>query len=397
MPDIFSNMRTHMVDSPPTPAFADLQQNLNYAKQLVQGGKLLASLRVGSFDVDDLYRAAWVQAVAAIDHWVHEEIYHRAAVIAQQSETAKPRKFLDIQISMELFEAVHLGTTSLEVAFRRHLKQTLGWRSYQNPNKIREGFAMVSDVQLWPAVAKVLTAEDPNGKKIRHELVIDEIARIVDRRNKISHEADRDPNRSGKKVPIDAAETHRVIEWLERVAGAVLVALDGPVQALPPSPETEEIDPELIDEAPRDTSEHEARFFTQLVDANGQPTATAVRNLLDWWRGRGGDVHFSQADSASCAPTIRRGKQSLNMIRFYAKTVEVPFGALKNRRPFDNPEFREELRQRLNEAPGVDIPAAKLELYPTFKITQLTDSVVYNIVIESLTWFSDRANDLDNR
>ncbi|GAA4570299.1 hypothetical protein GCM10023193_56430 [Planotetraspora kaengkrachanensis] len=386
-----------MLHSPPTPAFADLQRNLDYAKRLVEGGKLLSGLGVGSFDVDDLYRAAWVQAVAAIDHWVHEEIYHRAPVIAQQSETAKPRKFLDIQVSMKLFEAVHLGTTSLEVAFRSHLKEALGWRSYQNPNKIREGFAMVSDVQLWPEVAKVLSSDDPDGEKIRHEHVIDEISTIVNRRNKISHEADRDPDRSGQKIPIDADTTYSVIERLEQVARAILVALDGPVQALPPSPETEQIDPELIEETPGDAAEHEARFFAQVADANGRQTATAVRTLLDWWRERGGDTQFSQAASPSCALTIRRGKQSLNMVRLYTTTVEVPFGTLKNRRPFDNPEFREELRQRLNEAPGIDIPATRLELYPTFKIAELTEPDVYNTVVESLIWFSDSVHDPANR
>jgi hypothetical protein len=56
-----------MAKSAPTGAFVELQQNLEYARQLVRGGRRLAELDVRSFDVDDLYRAAWVQAVAAVD------------------------------------------------------------------------------------------------------------------------------------------------------------------------------------------------------------------------------------------------------------------------------------------------------------------------------------------
>lgn len=62
-----------------TVAFAELVSNLGYARDLVRGGQYLEQLQVGAFDVADLYRAAWVQAVSALDHWVHCELYDRAS------------------------------------------------------------------------------------------------------------------------------------------------------------------------------------------------------------------------------------------------------------------------------------------------------------------------------
>jgi hypothetical protein len=57
---------------------------------LVIGGERLAGLKVGAFDVEDLYRAAWVQAVAALDHWVTREIVERAVSLAEQPKAARP-------------------------------------------------------------------------------------------------------------------------------------------------------------------------------------------------------------------------------------------------------------------------------------------------------------------
>ncbi|WP_433497566.1 hypothetical protein ACQP1K_21850 [Sphaerimonospora sp. CA-214678] len=68
----------------------------------------------------------------------------------------------------------------------------------------------------------------------------------------------------------------------------------------------------------------------------------------------------------------------------------MPFGTLKKRVPFKDTELREELRRRLNEAPGVDIPAAKLELYPSFDIAYLANEAVWDVVLAALEWFVDQ-------
>lgn len=84
---------------PATPAasapYVNLQRNLNYARSLATAGQHLAQLDVRSFEVDDVFRAAWVQAVAALDHWVRQEVRYRmlrlAANPAAPSRPGSPR------------------------------------------------------------------------------------------------------------------------------------------------------------------------------------------------------------------------------------------------------------------------------------------------------------------
>lgn len=76
------------------------------------------------------------------------------------------------------------------------------------------------------------------------------------------------------------------------------------------------------------------------------------------------------------------------MVRFYSKTVEVPFGTLKKRIPFNDPILRDELRRRFNDAPGVELSAAKLELYPSFEIDLMADEAVWDVVVACLDWFT---------
>lgn len=52
--------------------FKEFERNLEFARRLVGSGRQLEELEVGSFEVADLYRAAWVQAVSALDRWVKE-------------------------------------------------------------------------------------------------------------------------------------------------------------------------------------------------------------------------------------------------------------------------------------------------------------------------------------
>lgn len=206
-----------------TEAFNELVRNLRYARGLVRGGRGLHTLQVTTFEVQDLYRAAWVMAVAALDHWVHEEIYHRAVHLALRRAGPKPAKFADLDIPMSLFDKVHYESASLEELFTEYLRGKLGFVSYQNPDRIREGFRLVSDKKLWPAVAKVLSTE--NGVPYSPINVTEQLETIVRRRNAIAHSADRDPAHPGRRRPITADETQEAIDFLETLGSAIVSAL----------------------------------------------------------------------------------------------------------------------------------------------------------------------------
>ncbi|MEV0165208.1 hypothetical protein [Nonomuraea fuscirosea] len=106
-----------------TPAFHNLERNLEYVHQLISAGKSLATFAPANLDVGDLYRAAWVQAIAALDYWVSQEIYSRAIRLAQEPEVEKPKKFREFAIPMAVFEDVHHYRVPLEEALGQHLRK----------------------------------------------------------------------------------------------------------------------------------------------------------------------------------------------------------------------------------------------------------------------------------
>ena len=67
-----------------TPQFQQLEANLGYALEMTEAGPHMNAKRE-----QDLYRAAWIQAVAALDHWVHLELYDRATEIAMDSNAGR--------------------------------------------------------------------------------------------------------------------------------------------------------------------------------------------------------------------------------------------------------------------------------------------------------------------
>jgi uncharacterized protein with ParB-like and HNH nuclease domain/alkylated DNA nucleotide flippase Atl1 len=139
-------------------------------------------------------------------------------------------------------------------------------------------------------------------------------------------------------------------------------------------------------------TEHEQRFHRQLGDRSGPRAAGAVARLLERWRNLGGKLSFGRSATARCTLILDLGGGRRNwMINLYPTDVEITFQVLMKRPPFDDPQLREELRQRLNDAPGLAIPAAKIDLYPNFPMTMLTDTATWDVVVAALDWFADQA------
>jgi alkylated DNA nucleotide flippase Atl1 len=138
-----------------------------------------------------------------------------------------------------------------------------------------------------------------------------------------------------------------------------------------------------------------ARFLTQLTERHKPGASGAVARLLDHWVAQGGQLTFGTSATTSCFPILRgRGVSIWPIIIYPGSTVEVGFMYLKARPPFDDPMLRAELRRRLNQAPDIDIPIAKLELRPSFPISALTDTETFEVVRDALGWFIDVVREL---
>ena len=84
---------------------------------------------------------------------------------------------------------------------------------FQQPDKIADAIRLISPVKLWEQVGKEL-GQSAQDVRMRLEL-------IIDRRNKIAHEADMDPTNLGFRWPIDAALSTDALDFIEKVAEAI--------------------------------------------------------------------------------------------------------------------------------------------------------------------------------
>lgn len=200
-----------------TAAFQELCNNLNYARDLVSGGKHLQRLKVSAFDVADLFRAAWVQAVSALDHWVHRELYDRALGFALNVDEERPPQFFNLRVPMRMFEDVHHHRSiTLQEAFAEHLRDHFGYQSFQAPEKIKQALSHVTAEPLWPNVEKQLDS------------AVARLKEIVNRRNRIAHEADRDPDDGTRRLPISADDVTQTIDHVHQIAAAIAAVLGRP-------------------------------------------------------------------------------------------------------------------------------------------------------------------------
>ncbi|MFC5747971.1 DUF262 domain-containing protein [Actinomadura rugatobispora] len=199
---------------------------------------------------------------------------------------------------------------------------------------------------------------------------------------------DRDINEVLRQEGIHFDESGRA-DPNQRVTATELAQLLG----LPGAEDMRTADAEDVD--PSELAEHELRFHRQIGERQGPDVARAVSGLLDHWRRLGEGPSFGRAATARCRLLMRHGGQDYWMLAIYPAYVEIPFEPLARRVPFDDGEARDELRRRLNTAPGVELPAAKLSLYPNFPISLLTDDSVWDVVVATLDWFVDQVRESD--
>ena len=90
------------------------------------------------------------------------------------------------------------------------IRENLSYKSFQQPDKIAEAIRLISAKKLWEEVASKLNKP---AKDIKSQLSI-----IVDRRNKIAHEADIDPSYGiGSRWNIDENLVNDAVTFIEQL------------------------------------------------------------------------------------------------------------------------------------------------------------------------------------
>lgn len=134
-------------------------------------------------------------------------------------------------------------------------------------------------------------------------------------------------------------------------------------------------------------------FWVQLRAHRSAAVVDAVHALLEDWKARGQIVVWGSAAEVSAFPVVdgpRATRPWPWAIYPAGGTVEVVFQYLSIRPPFDDTGVREELRRQINRIPGVDLPASKLELRPSFPLECLVGEEASRAVSQVHDWFLER-------
>jgi len=192
-------------------ALDQFNENMKRARELVALGEHLDTLTTSAIDISDILRASLVLGVSALDHFVHEFVrlgmldVHRGIRQATDAHLA-----FRIPLS---HARVALANVNEHDWLDQAVREAHGWQSFQHPDKIADALRLVSGISLWEAIGAELGTTSKGVKA--------QLAAIVDRRNKIAHEADLDATNPGTRWPINAGLVRDALHFVDRAAHCI--------------------------------------------------------------------------------------------------------------------------------------------------------------------------------
>ncbi|CAL9387452.1 hypothetical protein SUDANB121_01195 [Nocardiopsis dassonvillei] len=214
-----------------TSPYEQFESNLSYARNMVTGGRALEGLRgiganygdLAAAHPEDLYRAAWSQAVSALDHWLHQEVHKRAVALVRSEERPLPDRLSKLKLPLATVE--QMADNPLGSVFGEFVTEEIRRDTYQRSRGISEGLRLVTHLnaqEIWERIAAGLGVTAAQAR--------DRQDSVVERRNRIAHQADLGPD--GRRTPMTASDVEAALEWIEGVAGQIAAILSAvPEQA----------------------------------------------------------------------------------------------------------------------------------------------------------------------
>lgn len=192
-------------------ALIQFHENLNRAREMGALASALKSVTTDAIDVSDMWRAQIVLVVSALDHFIHD-LTRLGMIEASKGSRHKTESYLRFQMPFSAVDSALNGVPH-ENWVGETVRVKHSWQSFQDQEKLAEAIRLICSVKLWEEVGSELNMP-PKDIKTRLEL-------IVERRNKIAHEADLDPASPGFRWPINAALASDTIDFIESLGKAI--------------------------------------------------------------------------------------------------------------------------------------------------------------------------------
>jgi hypothetical protein len=175
----------------------------------------LTTQTTSALDLSDILRARLVMAVSAFDLFVHELVRLGMLECYFRYRTPTPA-FLAFRVPLSnVLDAI--ASPSLPQWLEDEIRQQHGWKSFQHSDKVAEAIRMISTVSLWEEVGKKMSRPANDAKQT--------LNLIVDRRNKIAHEADCIPSAPGCRWPISSTVVDEATNFLAQTVEAIYASI----------------------------------------------------------------------------------------------------------------------------------------------------------------------------
>ncbi len=162
-------------------------------------------------DISDILRAEIVMVVSALDHYIHEAT-RMGMIEAYEGKRPRTQAFLRYGVSLDSMMQSTSGTAG-SALLDAEIRTRHTFFAFQQPDKIADAVRLYSDAELWPRVATELLNRIEDIK-LRLRL-------LIERRNKIAHEADLDPSFPGTRWPINATMVEDSVEFVSKLCEAI--------------------------------------------------------------------------------------------------------------------------------------------------------------------------------
>lgn len=205
-------------------AINQFNDNINRVRDLIALHNSLKSQTTNVLDISDILRAALVLTLSALDYYIHEvvrigmlEIY--TGKRAEPSVSANTNQSAFSRFKVSLGNVVAMSNSSTDISnntawLEQEIREHHSYLSFQHPDKIADAIRLISAKKLWQEVSNIMQIP---ATDIKQQLSI-----IVDRRNKIAHEADIDPSYNiGNRWPIDENLIENAVNFIEQVVNAI--------------------------------------------------------------------------------------------------------------------------------------------------------------------------------
>jgi hypothetical protein len=195
-----------------------MQSALNSFNQSIARVRHLHGLHVAigvhvtvKVDLSDILRAELVMSVSALDRYVHD-LTLLGMLECWAGVRPKTDAFNRFSLPMSVMGLMSIALTA-EAALENEIRFRHAYLTFQQPDKIADAIRLFSPVALWDGVAIHI------GKPA--QTIKATLGLIVDRRNKIAHEADVDPSYSGQLWQIDPPMVEQMVNDVESIAHAI--------------------------------------------------------------------------------------------------------------------------------------------------------------------------------